>query len=204
MGTCSLVALSGVLAGAVGYVLSDSEFQMKGISAYFWVLLYLVVIVFEMTYAKHMITGVDFESPIWGSVFYTNVLSTVPIASLAIVSGELRELPHAERPGSVGLVMLGACSMLGVCMNWSGWNCRSNISAASYSLLGVACKLNSVLLNVLIWDKHATATGVTWLIVCLVCSAFYKQSPLREESSIACKPGRDIHSKIGHETVGKH
>jgi len=157
----------------------------------------LVAIVSEMTYAKHMITGINFESPIWGSVFYTNVLSTVPIASLAVVSGELRQLPHAEQPGSVGIVMLAACCMLGVCMNWSGWNCRSNISAASYSLLGVACKLNSVLLNVLIWDKHATPIGVMWLILCLVCSAFYQQAPLREKTN----PCHEIYAKIGRNIV---
>mmetsp|Transcript_44011 Transcript_44011/g.141108 ORF Transcript_44011/g.141108 Transcript_44011/m.141108 type:complete len:306 (+) Transcript_44011:74-991(+) len=173
----SMLALIGVVIGAVGYVLCDSEFQMRGVSAYGWVSLYLVVIIFEMTYAKHMVSSVKFDSVIWGSVLYTNALAAGPMMMLGFGSGELSQV--SEVSWSVGgLAMLVLCSVLGICMNWSGWNCRSQISAAAYTLLGVACKLISVLLNVLIWDKHASPLGIFWLIVCLLSSIFYRQAPM--------------------------
>merc|ERR1712217_854206 len=84
----SILALLGVLLGAIGYVLCDSEFIMHGVSAYGYVSMYLVVIVFEMTYAKHMISNVKFESAVWGSVLYTNALAIGPMFFLAVCSGE--------------------------------------------------------------------------------------------------------------------
>ena len=37
----------------------------------------------------------------------------------------------------------------------------------------------TVLINVFIWDKHATPTGLAFLFGSLVCAYFYKQAPLR-------------------------
>lgn len=176
----SLAALAGVLVGAIGYVLCDSEFKMHGLSAYGWVSVYLLVIILEMTYAKHTVANINFENPVWGSVLYTNALALGPCGLLAVSTGELSKFPGL-RLDLFGLAVLTLCCVLGIGMNWSGWNCRSRISAASYTLLGVACKLISVLLNVLIWDKHATMAGAMWLIVCLVSSTFYRQAPMRNK-----------------------
>mmetsp|Transcript_91492 Transcript_91492/g.191251 ORF Transcript_91492/g.191251 Transcript_91492/m.191251 type:complete len:307 (+) Transcript_91492:138-1058(+) len=177
----SFLALLGVFLGAVGYVLCDSEFQMRGVRAYGWVSLYFIVIVFEMTYAKHMISNVNFESAIWGSVLYTNALAVGPMLVLGVSSGELEHFNDISvTPAKMG--MLGLCSILGIGMNWSGWNCRNQISAAAYTLLGVACKLLSVILNVLIWEKHASFGGISWLVVCLLSSSQFRQSPLRSKT----------------------
>jgi len=174
----SLLALVGVFIGAVGYVLCDSEFRLHGVAAYGWVSVYLVVIIFEMTYAKHMITNVKFESAVWGTVLYNNTLAVGPMFLLAAGAGELAKVPDLALTSS-SLLALFACSVLGVCMNWSGWNCRSQLSAASYTLLGVACKFVSIILNVLIWDKHASMGGIAWLVVCLLSSTLYRQAPMR-------------------------
>lgn len=182
----SWLSLLGVLGGAVGYVFCDSEFRMHGMAAYGWVLVYLVVITFEMTFAKHTISSVTFENAIWGSVLYTNALALGPIAALALASGELSRLgslgPLLDRGSAAALL---ACSVLGVGMNWAGWNCRSRLTATSYTLLGVACKLISVLLNAIIWDKRASAGGVLWLVVCLSSSTVYQQAPLRAARKLA-------------------
>lgn len=174
----STASLLGVLAGAAGYVACDSEFKMHGAGAYGWSALYLVVIVFEMTYAKHTISNIHFQSAVWGSVLYSNALASPLMVVLALGSGEGAQLAAwSPTPGALSMLLL--CCMLGICINWSGWNCRSQISAAAYTLLGVVCKLVSVLLNVVIWDKHASITGILWLVVCLVSSSFYRQAPLR-------------------------
>merc|ERR1711920_749286 len=82
-----------------------------------------------------------------------------------------------------GLRWLLLSCVVGVGISWSGWNCRSKISATAYTLLGVVCKFISVQINVAIWDKHATPTGLAWLGVCLASSATYRQAPLRSERS---------------------
>ena len=41
-------------------------------------------------------------------------------------------------------------------------------------------KMLTVLLNVLIWDAHASAVGIASLVVCVLGGALYQQAPLRE------------------------
>jgi len=48
-----------VAIGAVLYCMSDSEFMLNGISAYYWVLTYFVLITFEMTYGKKLTSSVS-------------------------------------------------------------------------------------------------------------------------------------------------
>merc|ERR1712224_734500 len=83
---------------------------------------------------------------------------------------------------SAGLLVL-TCA-IGIGISWSGWNCRSRLSATSYTMLGVVCKLGSVLINVAIWEKHATPMGIFWVGVCLCSSGLYKQAPLRSKSPV--------------------
>lgn len=70
----SLLALMGLVAGCVGYALHDNDFTMHGVAAYGWVFLYFLLICFNMTYGKYVLSKVVWKSPIWGNVWYTNVL----------------------------------------------------------------------------------------------------------------------------------
>lgn len=177
----SLLALLGVLGGAIGYVLCDSEFALNGVAAYFWVSLNLTGIVFEMTYGKRLISNVRFDSPVWGAVLYTNVLSVAPMMFLAASTSELQKVGISEAPSS-GFAWLAVSCVIGLGISWSGWNCRSKISATYYTLVGVICKFVSVVLNLLLWDKHATPLGLAMLSICLVSSSMYQQAPLRGHS----------------------
>lgn len=53
------------------------------------------------------------------------------------------------------------------------------ISATSFSLVGNVCKVITILVNIVIWDKHAGFEGTAALLLCLVASGFYQQAPLR-------------------------
>ena len=46
-------------------------------------------------------------------------------------------------------------------------------------------KMLTVTVNVLIWDKHASSTGIAALCVCLLGGSLYKQAPLREGTAAA-------------------
>lgn len=177
----STAALMGVLAGAVGYVLTDSQFALNGVRAYFWVSLNLTGIVFEMTYGKRLISNIQFTSPVWGSVLYTNALALLPMFCMAASTGEPFRLGSLE-VSFVGLVWLAMSCAIGVGISWSGWNCRSRITATAYTLVGVMCKFISVVLNMAIWDKHATLPGLGMLAICLISSTLYEQAPLRHRS----------------------
>jgi len=181
----SFLALLGVVVGAALYVVCDSEFQLRGLRAYGWVFVYLAGNVFEMTYGKFVMARAEFEAPVWGSVFYTNALAVGPMACLSALSGELHTLLQLDI-GIDALAMLGMCSVAGVGISWAGWNCRNKVSATTYTLLGVGSKLISVLLNVAIWEKHASPRGLAALLLCLLSSVFYEQAPVRPHSSKRC------------------
>jgi GDP-mannose transporter len=176
----SALALLGVVVGAIGYVRSDSQFGTLGIAAYKWVIINLCGIVFEMTYGKSLISGIKFSSPVWGSVLYTNALALPPMLLVALSTGEATRLADVELDEAGASWLIVSC-VIGVGISWAGWNCRAKITATAYTLLGVVCKFISVFLNVLIWDKHATPTGLSMLMITMVCSTFYQQAPLRKE-----------------------
>ena len=82
-------------------------------------------------------------------------------------------------PTSISLVL---CScVIGVAISYLGWRARSLVTATCYTVLGVANKMLTVLVNMLIWDKHASLGGVLWLCVCLAGATAYQQAPLRED-----------------------
>lgn len=62
----SWAALLIMIAGGVGYVITDRAFKLEGFAAYTWTLLYFFVISVEMAYGKHIVgPHIGFES-MWG------------------------------------------------------------------------------------------------------------------------------------------
>jgi len=176
----SLGALVGMAVSVVGYAASDSEFALNGIWAYGWVTLYVLSVVFETTYGKKLCQGVKFNAPVWGQVMYCNALGLLPLMGLGFMSGEHRFLEtKGANISSPALFSLFLSCIVGVGIAWAVWNCRNQVSATLFTLIGVVCKLISVMLNVVIWDKHASPLGIGWLVVCLACSSAYRQAPLR-------------------------
>lgn len=55
------------------------------------------------------------------------------------------------------------------------------VSATSYTLVGVVNKFLTVLLNVILWDKHSSPMGLFAVCMCLVSGIFYQQAPRRDE-----------------------
>lgn len=85
----------------------------------------------------------------------------------------------------IGLNVL-ILSLLSRCFvyRYTSWLCRGLVSATTFTLVGVVNKFLTVLLNVLIWDKHSTPLGLTAVCVCLLAGTFYQQAPRREVSKI--------------------
>ena len=52
-------------------------------------------------------------------------------------------------------------------------------------------KCLTILLNIMIWDKHAKPGGIVCLFVCIGGGIIYKQSPMRNASKIAATSSDD-------------
>jgi len=176
--TQSWMALGGMAGSVIGYVLTDSEFLLNGVSTYGWVTLYVLAVVFESTYGKRLCQNVKFNAPVWGQVMYCNVLGFFPLLGIGLLSGEGNVVVNKgiDMSSKASFALFLTC-VVGVGIAWAVWNCRNQVSAASFAVIGVVCKMISVFMNVAIWDKHASLLGIVWCFVCLLCSSAYRQAP---------------------------
>ncbi|KAG0472443.1 hypothetical protein HPP92_016989 [Vanilla planifolia] len=53
------------------------------------------------------------------------------------------------------------------------------ISATGFTVLGIVNKLLTVVINLVIWDKHSTLIGTIGLLICMLGGVLYQQSTTR-------------------------
>ena len=88
---------------------------------------------------------------------------------------------HKVDMDSTALFWLVLSCGIGMGISWAGFWCQSLVSATTYTVVGVMNKMLTVTVNVLIWDKHASTSGIASLALCLVGGSLYQQSPLRDK-----------------------
>lgn len=84
-----------------------------------------------------------------------------------------------DRLPPISIVLLIVGSVVGTGIGYSSWWCRSLVSATSFTLIGVMNKCLTILMNVLIWDQHATPGGIFALFICISGGMIYQQAPMR-------------------------
>uniref|UniRef100_A0A7R9W2M8 Sugar phosphate transporter domain-containing protein n=1 Tax=Pseudictyota dubia TaxID=2749911 RepID=A0A7R9W2M8_9STRA len=113
----------------------------------------------------------------WGRVYYSNLLASIPLIFTFIGDPtELEAIRHASVPALMSVALSVA---LGAAMSYFAWMARSLLSATSFTVVGNTCKLLTILINLSLWDKHASGVGIACLIFCLGAAYFYKQAPMR-------------------------
>ena len=66
-------------------------------------------------------------------------------------------------------------------MSYFSWSARAQLSASHFTVIGNICKVATVLLNVALWDKHATPFGLAALALTLGAAYLYEPPPPRAE-----------------------
>lgn len=175
----SWLSLLGLLFGAILYVKYDSAFDVR---AYFWVAAWFAVFTFDQVYIKFVCDTVQMTS--WGRVYYTNLLSCFPVLALAFAFQEIDTIAGKDQLNfvwdntTIGVLLL-SCAV-GIAMSYSAFLLRALVSATSFTVVGIMCKIATVVINCTIWDKHASFMGLAALGICLVAGSFYQQAPYRE------------------------
>jgi len=184
----SFISLSFIVLGAIGYANADEKFQQQGGAVYLWPTFYLFLICLEMAYGKLIVKSVELKTAS-GPVQYSNIISWIPMLVFAKFGGEYDRIHSIQQEKgnflhslpTLGLVYLTFGCIVGTCIGYTAWWCRAKVSAASFTLIGVMNKFLTIVLNFLIWDYHATPTGIACLCLCIVAGAFYEQAPMRKE-----------------------
>eukprot|EP00538_Stauroneis_constricta_P011605 CAMPEP_0119553350 /NCGR_PEP_ID=MMETSP1352-20130426/6124_1 /TAXON_ID=265584 /ORGANISM="Stauroneis constricta, Strain CCMP1120" /LENGTH=350 /DNA_ID=CAMNT_0007599743 /DNA_START=66 /DNA_END=1118 /DNA_ORIENTATION=- len=195
-----------LVLGAYGYASFDEKFQSQGWVAYSWPTIYLFIIALEMAYGKKIVKSVPLET-LSGPVIYTNLLGILPMMVLASVKSEYTKFwdfwwsadeNEAHMPPiAIFLLVLG--SLIGAGIGYSAWWCRSLISATSFTLIGVLNKCLTILLNIMVWDKHAAPGGIACLFLCLVGGIIYQQPPMRNANKTAEPSTQEDDPESGEE-----
>jgi GDP-mannose transporter len=135
-----------------------------------------------MTYGKKLTSSVKMDS-VWGPVLYCNLLAALPMFLLGYSNGDYEDVYEklVEMPANGVLILIFSC-IAGTLIGYTGWLCRGMVSAATYTLVGVVNKFLTVLLNVLVWDKHSSPGGLLAVCFCLIAGVFYQQAPKRDDS----------------------
>eukprot|EP00249_Psilotum_nudum_P011711 c23340_g3_i1 orf=239-1276(+) len=178
----TFVSLIIILSGAAGYVITDSAFTLR---AYSWAVAYLVTITSEMVYIKHMVTHLGLNT--WGLVLYNNLLSLMLAPIFCIITGEYADVLNAASLSPSlwhweAIISVGLSCIFGLAISFFGFAARRVISATAFTVTGVVNKLLTVIINVLIWDKHASSIGLLCLLTTIVGGVFYQQSTTKGTS----------------------
>mmetsp|Transcript_22387 Transcript_22387/g.26978 ORF Transcript_22387/g.26978 Transcript_22387/m.26978 type:complete len:328 (+) Transcript_22387:238-1221(+) len=173
----SWASLVGILCGAIAYVMTDSGFEVR---AYAWVAAWFIVFAFDQVFIKYVCDTVPMTS--WGRVWYTNFLSLFPLVLVGFAFDEHHMIQEFQWTGPSVYALTVSC-ICGVGMSYSAFWLRSLVSATSFTIVGIMCKIATVVINLLIWDKHASPSGLAALSVCLAGGCVYQQSPMRSKDS---------------------
>lgn len=173
----TFAALVIILGGAFGYVATDSAFTL---TAYSWAFAYLITITTEMVYIKHMVMNLGLNT--WGFVLYNNLLSLMMAPIFWILTGEYGDVFAALGANAGNWFELDAffavslSCVFGLLISFFGFAARKAISATAFTVTGVVNKFLTVVINVLIWEKHASPFGLVCLCITIVGGVMYQQS----------------------------
>jgi GDP-mannose transporter len=164
------LALLSIAGGAVIYVVTDTGFQIEG---YTWIAAYFVFIVVEMVFVKFIVDTVPMST--WTRVYYNNALS-IPMAILSSVVAGGSVVFAAGTLTFTAMCAVGVSCVVGVAISYAGFNLRSLVSATTFTVVGVVCKIITVMLNDMIWKNHSNAMGHLGLLVCIVGGFAYERA----------------------------
>eukprot|EP00775_Hariotina_reticulata_P005741 gene5741-5981_t len=170
---CSLLLL---VASCAGYTMFDQGFKIE---AYTWLLVWYIFFTFEATYVKHVCDTVQMSN--WGRVYYTNILAGMALLAAFPFCTTEHDVLRVTDFSWNKIIVLGLSCAVGVGMSHAGYLLRSNVSATSSVVVGVVCKIGSVLLNLMIWDQHASGVQLVFLSLGLLGGSLFQQAPLRQQ-----------------------
>ncbi|KAK2423194.1 GDP-mannose transporter GONST3 [Trifolium repens] len=169
-------SLGTIFAGSVLYVATDYQFTF---AAYMWAVAYLVSMTIDFVYIKHVVTTIELNT--WGLVLYNNIEALLLFPVELLKMGELKKIKHEITDESdwysfpVVLPVALSC-LFGLAISFFGFSCRRAISATGFTVLGIVNKLLTVMINLVIWDKHSTWVGTVGLLICMLGGVMYQQS----------------------------
>jgi solute carrier family 35 protein len=71
------------------------------------------------------------------------------------------------------LLPVGLSCLFGLSISFFGLSCRKVVSVTGLTGLGNVNKILTVVINLVIWDNHATFIGTIGLLICMLGGIFF-------------------------------
>jgi hypothetical protein len=187
------VALAVIMGGSVIYVSTDKAFNFH---AYGWALAYLASMSIDFVYIKHIVMTIGLST--WGLVLYNNLEALLLFPAELLLMGEGLQLQGETTENLIEWTSFGVwlpvalSCLLGLSISFFGFACRRTISATGFTVLGVVNKLLTVVINLLIWNKHASAIGTIGLLICISGGVLYQQTTAKPKPAASIKPSESV------------
>ncbi|XP_022771846.1 GDP-mannose transporter GONST3-like isoform X2 [Durio zibethinus] len=178
------ISLGTTFGGSVLYVLTDYQFTL---TAYTWAVAYLVSMSIDFVYIKHVVMTIGLNT--WGLVLYNNLEALLLFPLELLIMGELKKIKHEISDESDWysfqvIFPVGLSCLFGLAISFFGFSCRRAISATGFTVLGIVNKLLTVVINLVIWDKHSTFMGTMGLLICMLGGVMYQQSTTNKPKAV--------------------
>ena len=149
-----------------------------------------MLLALQMTYGK-WITGA-IEMTQWERVFYTNAFAVPPNVVIWYFSDDsspskAHVMDHLD---SYQKNMLLLSCVIGVCISYSGWRCRTVVTATTFTLVGVVNKMATIAFTMIVWPKETTFTKVVVLIFCVLFGLLYQEAPMKAKKEGLIEGGK--------------
>ncbi|XP_072990903.1 GDP-mannose transporter GONST3-like isoform X1 [Typha latifolia] len=193
------LSLTTIFGGSVIYVLTDYQFT---VTAYCWALAYLASMSVDFVYIKHVVMTIGLNT--WGLVLYNNLEALMLFPLELFIMGELKKMQDDSAKVSNWnsyevILPVGLSCLFGLSISFFGFSCRRAISATGFTVLGIVNKLLTVVINLVIWDKHASLVGTVGLLICMSGGILYQQSttkPKAPKTEIKAEPDDEEQQKL--------
>ncbi|GMI64828.1 golgi nucleotide sugar transporter 3, GOLGI GDP-L-GALACTOSE TRANSPORTER1 [Hibiscus trionum] len=178
------ISLATIFGGSVLYVLTDYQFTL---TAYTWAVAYLVSMSIDFVYIKNVVMTIGLTT--WGLVLYNNLEALLLFPLELLIMGELKKIKHEISDESDWhsfevILPVGLSCLFGLAISFFGFSCRRAISATGFTVLGIVNKLLTVVINLVIWDKHSTLVGTVGLLICMLGGVMYQQSTSNKPKAV--------------------
>ncbi len=184
----SLLSLVGIFITGVAYAYLKyeelvagrqvTEQTSPGFRGLAWSAVWLTCFVADMIYIKHVADS--YECTGLERTMYQNTLAlpvilvSVPFSLEATGAGRIGEVKNGA------VIALGLSCVAGAILSYTGMSLRTDLSATSFSVLGVVCKMGSAALNEIFVSKETNKLSLVCISGVIISSSMFQQSPLRE------------------------
>ncbi len=152
--------------------------SVHDVSGWVWLLVWWLLLAFQMAYGKHLTDATAAELSQHERVFWTNALGFPPTVCLFLLMGEA-EAARRAAPTAPALFWLALSWTLGIGISYTGWRLKEQVSATTFTLVGVVNKMATIALSALAFPGSTSARGGCALVLCILFGMAYRDAPMR-------------------------